>query len=195
MELGSPSYGLGIRMGHLLASPKIFSPFKSQVLFSALAARPRGKSTRKRPSWCMVYDGYAGTGSLGVGNNSGSFANAVTGNSRAKIYRRLGSCLVIPPHNGRKPRGIIKFLGGAFIGAVPEVTYRSLHFLPWFPSRSRLLIDSLIGHCSSGYSFFESSEFCYCCRCLQLLYRALSKGRIFNHLSALQCHVWSRPSC
>lgn len=41
-----------------------------------------------------------------------------------KIYRRLDSCLVIPPPKGKKPKAIIKFLGGAFIGAVPEVTYR-----------------------------------------------------------------------
>ncbi|KAL1832249.1 hypothetical protein ACET3Z_001900 [Daucus carota] len=43
-----------------------------------------------------------------------------------KIYTRVGSCLVIPPPKGRKPKGIIKFLGGAFIGAVPEVSYSYL---------------------------------------------------------------------
>lgn len=43
-----------------------------------------------------------------------------------KIYKRVGSCLVIPPPKGRKPKGIIKFLGGAFIGAVPEVSYSYL---------------------------------------------------------------------
>ncbi|KAI3690144.1 hypothetical protein L2E82_48119 [Cichorium intybus] len=43
-----------------------------------------------------------------------------------KIYRRLDSCLVIPPPKGKKPKAIIKFLGGAFIGAVPEVTYSYL---------------------------------------------------------------------
>nr|GEW24292.1 hypothetical protein [Tanacetum cinerariifolium] len=40
-----------------------------------------------------------------------------------KIYRKLDSCLVIPPPKGKKAKAIIKFLGGAFIGAVPEVTY------------------------------------------------------------------------
>ncbi|CAM8898092.1 unnamed protein product [Rhodiola kirilowii] len=40
-----------------------------------------------------------------------------------RIYKRLGSCLVIPPVKGRKVRGVVQFLGGAFIGAVPEVTY------------------------------------------------------------------------
>ncbi|XP_077236462.1 uncharacterized protein LOC143877981 isoform X1 [Tasmannia lanceolata] len=46
-----------------------------------------------------------------------------------KIYTRLDSCLVIPPPNGKKPQAIIKFLGGAFIGAVPEVTYSHLIYL------------------------------------------------------------------
>lgn len=43
-----------------------------------------------------------------------------------KIYTRLDSCLLITPPNGIKPRAIIKFLGGAFVGAVPEVTYSHL---------------------------------------------------------------------
>lgn len=53
------------------------------------------------------------------------FNGAPAGNTRisGKIYRRLDSCLVIPPPAGRKPRAIIKFIGGAFIGATPEVTY------------------------------------------------------------------------
>ena len=42
----------------------------------------------------------------------------------SKMYTKLDSCLVVPPTSNRsKPRAIIKFLGGAFIGAVPEVTY------------------------------------------------------------------------
>ncbi|KAL8536604.1 hypothetical protein ACS0TY_011978 [Phlomoides rotata] len=53
--------------------------------------------------------------------NSRSF-----GSENGKIYRRLDSCLVIPPAKGKKPKALIKFLGGAFIGAVPEVTYSYL---------------------------------------------------------------------
>ncbi|XP_042481271.1 uncharacterized protein LOC122061842 [Macadamia integrifolia] len=67
---------------------------------SALAASPSKK---------MVSNGYAGRA---------TFKN--------KTYRRLDSCLVVPPPEGKKPCGIIKFLGGAFIGAVPEVTYGHL---------------------------------------------------------------------
>ncbi|KAI4377020.1 hypothetical protein MLD38_014716 [Melastoma candidum] len=79
-----------------------------------------GKKTR--PCWRNIADGYAGSGDLGVKVNTGS-----GGNSRSvyngRIYRRQDSCLVIPPPSGKKPRAIVKFLGGAFIGAVPEVTY------------------------------------------------------------------------
>lgn len=44
--------------------------------------------------------------------------------SNRMVYRRLDYCIVIPPFKGKKPKALIKFLGGAFIGAVPEVTYR-----------------------------------------------------------------------
>lgn len=40
-----------------------------------------------------------------------------------KPYMREHSCLIFPPPRGRRPLAVIKFLGGAFIGAVPEVTY------------------------------------------------------------------------
>jgi len=38
-------------------------------------------------------------------------------------YLREHSCLIFPPPLGRRPVAVVKFLGGAFIGAVPEVTY------------------------------------------------------------------------
>ena len=40
-----------------------------------------------------------------------------------KPYLREHSCLIFPSPHGRRPLAVIKFLGGAFIGAVPEVTY------------------------------------------------------------------------
>lgn len=66
-----------------------------------------------------VWNGHAGSGSFGATNTSSIRSNG-------RIYTRMDSCLVIPPPNGKKPRAIIKFLGGAFIGAVPELTYRLL---------------------------------------------------------------------
>ncbi|KAF5726123.1 hypothetical protein HS088_TW23G00864 [Tripterygium wilfordii] len=66
----------------------------------------------------MVADGYVG------GGGGFSFrANKTRSNSTKRMYRRMDPCLVIPPLHGEKPRAIIKFLGGAFIGAVPEVSY------------------------------------------------------------------------
>ncbi|KAF3446136.1 hypothetical protein FNV43_RR11315 [Rhamnella rubrinervis] len=66
-----------------------------------------------------VWNGHAGSGSYGATNT------ARNGNN-GRNYTRMDSCLVIPPPNGKKPRAIIKFLGGAFIGAVPELTYSYL---------------------------------------------------------------------
>lgn len=63
-----------------------------------------------------AWNGYAGSASFRGNNNTRS------GNSR--IFTQVASCLVIPPPTGTKPRAIIKFLGGAFLGAVPELTYR-----------------------------------------------------------------------
>lgn len=65
-----------------------------------------------------VWNGRAGSGSFGGATSTSSRRN------NGRIYTRRDSCLVIPPPNGKKPRAIIKFLGGAFIGAVPELTYR-----------------------------------------------------------------------
>lgn len=66
-----------------------------------------------------VSNGYVGTGR----NN---YMKSSNNNNSSRIYERLESCLVIPPPTGKKPRAIVKFLGGAFIGAVPEVTYSYL---------------------------------------------------------------------
>ncbi|KAL6974765.1 hypothetical protein U1Q18_050334 [Sarracenia purpurea var. burkii] len=73
----------------------------------------RGKNSifAATPSVGMVSNGYVGTKSY-VNNR--------------RIYTRLDSCLVILPPSGKKPRAIVKFLGGAFIGAVPEVSYSYL---------------------------------------------------------------------
>lgn len=83
------------------------------------------------------------TGSPSSGVWNGNFGATSTGSNRnnGRIYTRMDSCLVIPPPNGKKPRAIIKFLGGAFIGAVPELTYR-LYFYPQF-SKFIILVETL----------------------------------------------------
>lgn len=63
---------------------------------------------------------YVGTENFNSPRTSYNYNNATT----AKFYKRMDSCLVIPPPKGKKPKAIIKFVGGAFIGAVPEVSYR-----------------------------------------------------------------------
>lgn len=55
-------------------------------------------------------------------SSSASFGNVDKKNGNIMV----DTCLVIPPPKYRKPRAIIKFLGGAFIGKVSHVTYSYL---------------------------------------------------------------------
>ncbi|XP_047968712.1 uncharacterized protein LOC125212550 [Salvia hispanica] len=100
--------------------PQIKLHFPSPSHSIPRASRLRGKrqfSSLPR----MTINGISSSQYGRVSEGSGSFRYG-----GGKIYRRLGSCLVIPPPAGRKPKALIKFLGGAFIGAVPEVTYSYL---------------------------------------------------------------------
>ncbi|XP_058724972.1 uncharacterized protein LOC131596360 [Vicia villosa] len=54
---------------------------------------------------------------------SDNYVGRNTTRINSKIYTTLESCLVIPPPTNTKPRAIIKFIGGAFIGAIPQLTY------------------------------------------------------------------------
>ncbi|KHN08371.1 hypothetical protein glysoja_040828 [Glycine soja] len=64
----------------------------------------------------------------------------------SKMYTKLDSCLVIPPTPNRaKPRAIVKFLGGAFIGVVPKVNYGpATEAVPYFeqlgPAVSQMML-------------------------------------------------------
>ncbi|CAN4128325.1 unnamed protein product [Withania somnifera] len=62
---------------------------------------------------------------VGIGSFNSTRTNYNTPYS-GNFYKRMDSCLVIPPPKGTKPKAIIKFVGGAFIGAVPEVSYSYL---------------------------------------------------------------------
>uniref|UniRef100_A0A7N0UT91 Uncharacterized protein n=1 Tax=Kalanchoe fedtschenkoi TaxID=63787 RepID=A0A7N0UT91_KALFE len=64
----------------------------------------------------MASNGYVGVGGWSK-RDSGGFQSP-------RVYKRLDSCLIVPPAKGREVRGVVQFLGGAFIGAVPEATYR-----------------------------------------------------------------------
>lgn len=87
-------------------------PFSTEFSERSLMSGTSPASMKK-----MVSNGYSGRGSSRNSNIN-------------KIYKRLESCLVIPPPRGKQPRAIIKFLGGAFIGAIPEVTYRFIGDIP-----------------------------------------------------------------
>ncbi|QCD99257.1 uncharacterized protein LOC114193854 [Vigna unguiculata] len=118
MEMASSSFVLGSDLKCVLSSrnTKTMSGFGALrhihpnglfnkfFHFHTLSTRMVARTTK------MVSDVY-------VGGDTSSRVNS-------KMYTKLDSCLVIPPTPNRaKPRAIIKFLGGAFIGAVPEVTY------------------------------------------------------------------------
>ncbi|KAL7159687.1 hypothetical protein ABFS83_01G044800 [Erythranthe nasuta] len=92
----------------------LFSPYKnSPHCIPFPIHKTRRPSTSRRVT--SNRDSYAQ-----IGNPRSS------GYSSSTTFRKLDTCLVIPPPNGRKPKALIKFLGGAFIGAVPEVTYSYL---------------------------------------------------------------------
>ncbi|XP_058204240.1 uncharacterized protein LOC131318460 isoform X2 [Rhododendron vialii] len=84
-------------------------------------------------------------------------------NSINRIYRRLDSCLVIPPPNGKKPRAIVKFLGGAFIGAVPEATYSYL--LKLLANEGYLIIsvpyNVTFDHAQAAKEIYETFHACF----------------------------------
>ncbi|KAB5553042.1 hypothetical protein DKX38_010353 [Salix brachista] len=85
-------------------------------------AKISGSSSLSR----MVSNGYAGRSSSNLRYEDGNTVITNTNSKQRQKYTQMESCLVIPPPKGRKPLAIIKFLGGAFIGAVPEVTYSCL---------------------------------------------------------------------
>jgi len=126
MEMASSSFVLGSDLKCVLSSrnTKTMSGFGALrhihpnglfnkfFHFHTLSTRMVARTTK------MVSDVY-------VGGDTSSRVNS-------KMYTKLDSCLVIPPTPNRaKPRAIIKFLGGAFIGAVPEVTYGFFFLLPF----------------------------------------------------------------
>uniref|UniRef100_M1BVA4 Uncharacterized protein n=2 Tax=Solanum tuberosum TaxID=4113 RepID=M1BVA4_SOLTU len=91
--------------------PYLFRPFSPRNL--------KNPKFFKFPKMTLSND-YMGMGSF---NSTRINYNTTT---TGKFYKRMDSCLVIPPPKGIKPKAIIKFVGGAFIGAVPEVTYSYL---------------------------------------------------------------------
>lgn len=117
MELATSSGHLGM---------KLECPFQKNFEIFSRRIDKHSKIKQRRPgSWFSTNARnakFAAAPSLRMESNGYSGRKNYT-QSNDKIYERLDSCLVIPPPNGKKPRAIVKFLGGAFIGAVPEATY------------------------------------------------------------------------
>ncbi|CAN6204551.1 unnamed protein product [Urochloa humidicola] len=105
----------GAAAAHLLCPAPAASPAKPPQL----PTRCR-RAHRAEPSRCFSYRASLGPdGSLAMlGAPSPRPAPPMT-----RPYLREHSCLIFPPPRGRRPLALVKFLGGAFIGAVPEVTY------------------------------------------------------------------------
>ncbi|PWA69387.1 NB-ARC domains-containing protein [Artemisia annua] len=76
----------------------------------------------------------------------------------------LDSCLVIPPPKGKKPKAIIRLLGGAIIGAVPEVTYRCTNLLGLLANEGYLIIsvpnNVMADHSQATREVFERFHSC-----------------------------------
>ncbi|KAG0469398.1 hypothetical protein HPP92_018726 [Vanilla planifolia] len=95
---------------HHLSPPLRFTSSPSAFLFYPSSSFYRLRAGRSVLNAFLPSNGYVS------GNRSSPrFAD--------KIYRRLESCLVVPPPAGRQPLAVVKFLGGAFVGAAPELSY------------------------------------------------------------------------
>uniref|UniRef100_A0A7C8Z7V6 Uncharacterized protein n=1 Tax=Opuntia streptacantha TaxID=393608 RepID=A0A7C8Z7V6_OPUST len=108
------------------ASNSILSPFPLQTLkkstpLPTLKWKPFHQSRISTPK--MAYSGgYARRGSASSSRGSPTSDDNRTASRNGMIS--VDTCLVLPPPKTEKPRAIIEFLGGAFIGAVSHVTYR-----------------------------------------------------------------------
>ncbi|XP_024459764.1 uncharacterized protein LOC7491972 isoform X1 [Populus trichocarpa] len=107
-------------------NPRYPSKTKFNPPFYPWVPTRRSKTSGSSSLSRMVSNGYAGRSSSNFRYGDGNTVITNTNYKQRQKYTQMESCLVIPPPKGRKPRAIIKFLGGAFIGAVPEVTYSCL---------------------------------------------------------------------
>jgi len=65
-------------------------------------------------------------------------ASAAGGSSGDRGWREVEGAWVLGPPDGQKPRAVVHFVGGAFVGASPQLTYRL--FLEALSKRGRVLI-------------------------------------------------------
>ncbi|KAK3006456.1 hypothetical protein RJ639_015694 [Escallonia herrerae] len=149
LGLATPSSGFPHVKCQFLSQKNLTDNFRVPKMFEKQWTR---KSTffAASPTRRMVFNGYVGG------------ANYTMNNNTTKNYKRLGSCLVVPPPKGKKPRALIKFLGGAFIGAIPEVTYSYL--LGLLANEGYLIVsvpyDVTFDHSQAAREIFERFHAC-----------------------------------
>ncbi|CAO2818527.1 unnamed protein product [Amaranthus hypochondriacus] len=101
----------------------LFTTSKKSSITPPLKWNPTPNHPHKFSAPKMVFGGgIFDRGSNFIPNLSSPFQSVDKKNGKIMV----DTCLVIPPPNFRKPRAIIKFLGGAFIGKVSHVTYSYL---------------------------------------------------------------------
>ncbi|KAM3275377.1 hypothetical protein ACQJBY_044003 [Aegilops geniculata] len=86
-----------------------------------------------------------------------------TSPARGRTYLREHSCLLFPPPRGARPLAVVKFLGGAFIGAAPEATYGYL--LELLAQEGFLVVcvpyNVTFDHAAAAREVFERFHGCY----------------------------------
>ncbi|XP_015696520.2 uncharacterized protein LOC102719231 [Oryza brachyantha] len=140
---------------HLLSSPPSASPAHPSPL--PPHARPRTRRAK-------AVGALSCRASLGPDGSLAALAPSVPRvEPRRRPYLREHSCLVFPPLRGRRPLAVVKFLGGAFIGAVPEVTYS--HFLELLAREGFLVVsvpyNVTFDHEAAAREVFERFHGCY----------------------------------
>ncbi|KAK1631116.1 hypothetical protein QYE76_005431 [Lolium multiflorum] len=100
---------------HLLSSPPVTSglPPRPSLWHHRRTATRQTEATRSIS--CRA--------TLGADGPLSALAARGPAPATGRTYLREHSCLLFPPPRGRRPLAVVKFLGGAFIGAVPEATY------------------------------------------------------------------------
>uniref|UniRef100_A0A8R7UFZ5 Uncharacterized protein n=1 Tax=Triticum urartu TaxID=4572 RepID=A0A8R7UFZ5_TRIUA len=132
---------------HLLTSPPVASP-------RPVPRRHRRTGAARRLS-CRA--------SLGPDAPLPALAVPRPSPARGRTYLREHSCLLFPPPRGARPLAVVKFLGGAFIGAAPEATYGYL--LELLAQEGFLVVcvpyNVTFDHAAAAREVFERFHGCY----------------------------------
>lgn len=81
-------------------------------------------------------------------------------------WQEVEGCWVLRPPNGARPQAVVHFLGGAFIGAAPQISYRL--FLETLSSRNVLVITTPFATSFDHLRIADECQFRFdrCCRAI-----------------------------